>query len=58
MTRMPLDHTYVSGDSHWWEGPQIYGSDAAAVEARNGEDGMVKLDEHGLIPTTWSRVQI
>jgi hypothetical protein len=42
--------TYVSGDSHWWDGSQIYGSDAAAVEARRGDDGMVRLDEHGLIP--------
>jgi hypothetical protein len=42
--------TYVSDDSHWWDGSQIYGSDTAAVEARRGEDGKLRLDDHGLIP--------
>ena len=42
--------TYVSDDSHWWDGSQIYGSDAATVEARRGEDGKLRLDDHGLIP--------
>jgi hypothetical protein len=42
--------TYVSDDSHWWDGSQIYGSDAEAVEARRGEGGKLRLDERGLIP--------
>jgi Animal haem peroxidase len=42
--------TYVSDDSHWWDGSQIYGTDAATVEARRGEDGKLRLDDHGLIP--------
>ena len=42
--------TFVSDDSHWWDGSQIYGSDPATVEARRGEDGKLRLDDHGLIP--------
>ena len=42
--------TYVSEDSHWWDGSQIYGSDPATVDARRGEGGTLRLDDHGLIP--------
>ncbi len=43
--------TYVTGDSHWWDASQIYGSDAAFAEAlRSGKDGKLRLDEHGMIP--------
>jgi hypothetical protein len=42
--------TYVSDDSHWWDGSQIYGNDAVTVEARRGEGGELRLDDHGLIP--------
>jgi Animal haem peroxidase len=42
--------TFVSDDSHWWDGSQIYGSDPATVDARRGEDGKLRLDDHGLIP--------
>jgi Animal haem peroxidase len=42
--------TYVSEDSHWWDGSQIYGADPATVEARRGEDGTLRLDDQGLIP--------
>jgi hypothetical protein len=42
--------TFVSEDSHWWDGSQIYGSDPATVDARRGEDGKLRLDDHGLIP--------
>ena len=42
--------TYVSEDSHWWDGSQIYGSDPEAVEARRGEGGKLRLDDRELIP--------
>jgi Animal haem peroxidase len=42
--------TYVSDDSHWWDGSQIYGSDGEVVEARRGEGGTLRLDHHGFIP--------
>jgi hypothetical protein len=43
--------TFVTDDSHWWDGSQIYGSDprfAAAI--RSGENGKLLLDERGLPP--------
>lgn len=42
--------TYVSDDSHWWDGSQIYGSDPEAVKGRRGEGGTLRLDHHGFIP--------
>jgi hypothetical protein len=43
--------TYVSADSHWWDGSQVYGNDpryAAAI--RTGEDGKLKVGPDGLPP--------
>jgi hypothetical protein len=43
--------TFVTADSHWWDGSQIYGSDAAFANAiRVHEDGKLRLDEDGLLP--------
>ena len=43
--------TFVTADTHWWDGSQIYGSDPAFAQAlRSGELGKLKLDEHNLIP--------
>lgn len=42
--------TYVTDDSHWWDGSQIYGTDGPSIEARRGPDGTMLVDEHQLIP--------
>ena len=43
--------TFVTDDTHWWDGSQIYGRDHAFAEAlRSGEHGKLKIDERGLIP--------
>ena len=47
--------TYISSDSHWWDGSQIYGSEPAAVQARRGEGGKLRLDDHGFIPADLER---
>jgi hypothetical protein len=43
--------TWVTTDSHWWDGSQIYGSDpqfAAAI--REGRGGRLRLDPDGQLP--------
>src|SRR5437763_2179741 len=43
--------TFVTADTHWWDGSQVYGSDPAHARAlRTGESGKLKLDDRGLIP--------
>jgi hypothetical protein len=43
--------TFVTDDTHWWDGSQIYGRDPAFADAlRSGEHGKLRLDEQGLIP--------
>jgi hypothetical protein len=43
--------TYVTNDSHWWDGSQIYGSDLRfASFVRAHEDGKLRLDPDGQLP--------
>ena len=43
--------TFVTDDTHWWDGSQVYGRDPAfAAAMRTGEHGKLKLDAQGLIP--------
>jgi hypothetical protein len=43
--------TFVTGDTHWWDGSQIYGSDPAFAQAiRLGEGGRLRIEPTGLVP--------
>jgi len=43
--------TFVTADSHWWDGSQVYGTKPAfAAALRANEDGKLRVDEHGLLP--------
>jgi hypothetical protein len=43
--------TFVTDDTHWWDGSQVYGRDPAFADAlRSGEHGKLRLDERALIP--------
>jgi Animal haem peroxidase len=41
---------YPTHDSHWWDGSQIYGTNAAFAEEVRGDGGKLRLDRHGLLP--------
>ena len=43
--------TFVTADTHWWDGSQIYGSDPTFARAiRSGEDGLLRITSEGLLP--------
>jgi hypothetical protein len=43
--------TFVTDDTHWWDGSQIYGRDPAFADAlRSGEHGKLMIDDLGLPP--------
>ncbi len=56
-TRTPEDDaagippTYVNVETHWWDGSQLYGSDAETqAKVRLGQDGKLRVGEDGLVP--------
>jgi hypothetical protein len=53
-TRSPDDTsppTYINTQSHWWDGSQIYGSDAESqARVRSGEDGKLIVGPDGMAP--------
>jgi hypothetical protein len=43
--------TWVTKDTHWWDGSQIYGRDKDFVDrTRTREDGKLRVDPGGLLP--------
>lgn len=43
--------TYITADSHWWDGSQVYGTTRDfADKLRLGEQGKLRIDELGLPP--------
>jgi len=43
--------TFVTADTHWWDGSQIYGSDPTFARAiRSGEAGRLRITPEGLLP--------
>jgi hypothetical protein len=43
--------TFVTADSHWWDGSQIYGSRPEFTDKlRAREDGKLRIDPNGLLP--------
>ncbi len=43
--------TFVTADTHWWDGSQIYGSDPVFARAiRSGEAGRLRITPQGLLP--------
>ena len=54
-TRTPEEEgrppTHINVHTHWWDGSQIYGSDAQTqAQVRSGRDGKLKIGPDGLIP--------
>jgi hypothetical protein len=48
--------TYVTGDTHWWDGSQVYGGTPEFVDAlRSHEQGKVRIDKLGLPPEDMER---
>ncbi len=46
-----LPPTYLNTATHWWDGSQIYGSDAPTVaKMRSGVDGKLIIGADGLLP--------
>ena len=51
--------TYANLNTHWWDGSQIYGSDAeTAKKLRTGTDGKMKLGKEALLPLDVDGVEL
>jgi hypothetical protein len=51
--------TYANLNSHWWDGSQIYGSDAETAEKlRAGFDGKMKIGDTALLPLDVEGVEL
>ena len=43
--------TFITADTHWWDGSQIYGSDPTFARAiRAGQEGRLRITPQGLLP--------
>ena len=42
--------TYITDDSHWWDGSQVYGTGDEMVALLRGENGKLRLDPDGMLP--------
>jgi hypothetical protein len=50
-SRDRLAPAYINENSHWWDGSQVYGSDATAQKnIRTGQDGKIKVGADGRLP--------
>ena len=53
-THLPEDSsppTYLNTETHWWDGSQLYGSNADAQKrVRSGEDGKLLVEPDGMLP--------
>ncbi len=48
-----LPYTSLNEVTHWWDASQVYGSDLKTANSlRTFKNGLLKVDENGLIPTT------
>jgi Animal haem peroxidase len=46
-----LPPTYLNTATHWWDGSQLYGSDAQTqATVRSGKDGKLTIGSNGLLP--------
>ncbi len=51
--------SYQNTETHWWDGSQIYGSDAATERrVRSGEHGKLKIGDDGLLPVDESGIDV
>ncbi len=47
----PSPPTYLNTETHWWDGSQLYGSNADAQKrVRSGEDGKLLVEPDGMLP--------
>ncbi len=51
--------TYTNNNTHWWDGSQIYGSDAASNEkVRAFKDGKLLVSEEGRLPRDFTGMPV